>query len=201
MKLQKTGLIIIILAGLFSCQSPKNGKNKDTQEVRENEKNQFSESQPSISFHEAAMTGKLDAVNAYIKNESDIDVTNNDGHTPLMLAAYNGHTEIVEKLLKNGADIHRTDNKSLTPLHFAASGPFPETVKLLLQQGADVNSVDGIENFTPLMYAASEGNTEVVKILLENGADPSMTDEDGDDAETFARQNKHQEVVEMVEMD
>ncbi|MFW6202775.1 MAG: ankyrin repeat domain-containing protein [Marinilabilia sp.] len=201
MKIHKTGLLILTLTGLLGCQSPKSGKNQESGEAMQKKETGSQEPQPSISFHEAAMTGNIDAVNAYIKNGSDIEVTNKDGHTPLMLAAYNGHSDIVEKLLKKGADINKTDNKNLTSLHFAASGPFPETVKLLLQHGADVNAIDDIEGFTPLMYAAAEGNAEVAKILLGNEADPSLTDEDGDDAQTFARQNNHQEIAEILEMD
>ena len=39
---------------------------------------------------------------------------------------------------------------------------------------------------------------EVVKLLLENGAEPAMKDIDGDNAETFARQNGHIEVAELL---
>jgi len=203
MKYFKTGVLIFLFLGFLSCQSPKdkqdNNETQNSPTPDQAKETNTPDNKPAIAFHEAAMTGNRKAVNAHIQNGADVNATNTEGHTPLMLAAYNGHTKIVEKLLKNGASVSITDNKNLTPLHFAASGPFPETVKLLIEHDADVNAIDNIENFTPLMYAASEGNAEVVRILLEHGADTSMKDEDGDDAETFARQGNHQEVIKVFE--
>ena len=89
--------------------------------------------------------------------------------------------------------------KEADEIYVLDTGSTDNTVKLLLENGAEVNATDNIENFTPLMYAAAEGNVEVVKILLENDADISMVDKDGDDAETFARQNNHSEIVEILQ--
>ncbi|MFO8002515.1 MAG: hypothetical protein R6U46_14850 [Marinilabilia sp.] len=38
-----------------------------------------------------------------------------------------------------------------------------------------------------------------MKILLKHDADISMVDDDGDDAEAFARQNNHSETVEILQ--
>jgi ankyrin repeat protein len=48
------------------------------------------------------------------------------------------------------------------------------------------------------MFAAAEGHIDVVRILLEYNADPSLEDIDGDTAETFARQNGHSEVADLL---
>ena len=82
---------------------------------------------------------------------------------------------------------------------FASSGPFPETVTLLLQNKAEPNLADGEEHYTTLMYAAAEGHFEVVKALLDNGADPTLKDIDGDDAVTFALNNGHKEVADLIQ--
>jgi ankyrin repeat protein len=58
--------------------------------------------------------------------------------------------------------------------------------------------VDSEEHFTPIMFAAAEGHIDVVRILLEYNADPSLEDIDGDTAETFARQNGHSEVADLL---
>ena len=86
-----------------------------------------------------------------------------------------------------------------TALLYASTGPFPETVKILLDKGAKPNIIDSDEHFTPLMHAAAEGNLDVVKILLEYEADLSLTDVDGDDAESFARQAGHIQVAEYLQ--
>ena len=40
---------------------------------------------------------------------------------------------------------------------------------------------------------------EVVRLLLAHGADPTIADEDGDTAISFARQKGHSAVVELLE--
>ena len=203
MKISQFIFISFCFAFLIGCQS-KPGQNKEnnqenTTEMKTDDPQSSSKSQPGVSFHEAALSGNLKAVSAHIENSENVDPTNAEGNTPLMLASFNGHTEVVKKLLESGANINASNNKNLNPLHFAASGSFPKTVELLLKNGADVNATDDIENFTPLMYAASEGNTEVVKILVKHNADISMVDVDGDNAETFARQNNHNQIVEILQ--
>ncbi len=81
---------------------------------------------------------------------------------------------------------------------YASTGPFPGTVQLLINNKAEINAYDNVEHFTALMFAASEGQLEVVKLLMENGADASLKDIDGDNAETFAMQNKHPEVAQYL---
>jgi ankyrin repeat protein len=49
------------------------------------------------------------------------------------------------------------------------------------------------------MTAAAEGQVDVVRCLLDHGADRSIKDADGDIALTFARQNGHTKVVELLE--
>lgn len=190
-----SGLMIF----LMSCQT-KAGKDSNQSENKQEiaEQENPKEIQKLIPFHEAAFSGNLETVKMHINRNENLDTMNQDGHTPLMLASFNGHTDVVKVLLKNGAKVDITDNKGLTPLHFAASGAFPETVEVLLENGAPINATDQIEHFTPLMYAAAEGNVEVVKLLLEKGADLTFTDDDGDDAEAFARQNNQPEIVKIL---
>jgi len=68
---------------------------------------------------------------------------------------------------------------------------------LHLQDHSDM--VDGEEHYTAIMYAAAEGHLDVVKILLDSNADPTIKDIDGDDAATFALNNDHKEVADMIQ--
>lgn len=149
-------------------------------------------------FREACMQGLAAEVEGYLYSGIDPAAEDGDGRTGLMLAAFNGHTEIVKMLLDQDVPVNKTDLSGRTALMYASTGHFPETVETLLTGGADPNLADNQEGFTALMFAAAEGNARVVRLLLDHGADPDTRDTDGDDAETFARQNGHTEVAEML---
>jgi ankyrin repeat protein len=149
-------------------------------------------------LREAALNGEYSSVKQLTEAGVDINHIDENGRTALMFAAFNGHTKIVAFLLDQGAFVDMHDSFNRTALLYASTGPFPETVKLLLRNEANPNVVDNDEHFTPLMHAAAEGNKEVVKLLLDYGADPSHTDNDGDNALSFAKENGHTDVIELL---
>ena len=77
-------------------------------------------------------------------------------------------------------------------------GPAEAQTRDVLQQPAEIDVADSEEHFTALMYAAAEGQLEVVRLLLDHGADAALKDVDGDTAETFARNNGHTEVADLI---
>jgi ankyrin repeat protein len=149
-------------------------------------------------LHEAALNGQAEAVDSLLEQGIDVNALDQDGRTALMYAAFNGYEGIVTSLVAHDAGINIKDNYGRTPLMFAATGPFPGTVRMLLDHKAEIDAVDAEEHFTALMYAAAEGQLEVVEILLEYGADAALRDVDGDTAETFARNNGHTEVADVI---
>ena len=77
-----------------------------------------------------------------------------------------------------------------------------KSLSLRKQAGQDlvkVNVQGKLEGFTALMTAAAEGQLDVVRLLLAYGADPGLEDKDGDTAASFARQNGHSAVVDLLE--
>jgi ankyrin repeat protein len=193
----KTILVIISLILLLTgCNSRQINSNRNSNQVPAGK-----ESVPEIqdySLHQAALNGNKKEVLRLLEKGAGIDMKDPDGRTALMYSSYNGHTEIARECLNRGAKVNMRDNYGRTSLMFAASGPFPETVKLLLDNQADPNMADGEEHYTALMYAAAEGQLEVVKILLADKADPTLKDVDGDNAATFALNNGHKEVVDLI---
>ena len=148
---------------------------------------------------EAAFNGDLEEVQRLVSAGAVVDAADPDQRTSLMWAAFNGHTAVVDFLLEQGAKLNAKDSNGRNALMYASSGPFAETVDLLLTKGAEVNVQGTLEGFTALMTAAAEGQVDVVRLLLAYGADPSLTDQDGDTAASFARQNDHSEVVSLLE--
>ena len=150
-------------------------------------------------MRQAALNGDVEQVKTYLDAGTNVNALDQEGHTALMLAGYNGHTKIVIMLIEEDAVVDRRDLMGQTALLYASSGQFPETVKVLLDKGAEPDIVDSNEHFTPLMHAATAGNLDVVKLLITYGADLSMTDVDGDNAESFARQAGHLKVAEYLQ--
>lgn len=147
---------------------------------------------------EAAFTGNLEVAQELVSKGISPNATDAEQHTPLMWAAFNGHTPVIGYLLEKGAKLDATDENGRGALMYASSGPYAETVEFLLNKGAEVNLQGTLEGFTALMTAAAEGQIEVVRLLLGHGADPALKDKDGDTAESFARQNGHTAVVELL---
>lgn len=115
--------------------------------------------------------------------QTQVDVANEAGETPLMMAALKGHADWVKRLVERGA---RIDRSGWTPLHYAATGPQPTIVAWLLERGApvDVRSPNGS---TPLMMAARYGAEESALLLLSKGADGRLRNDRNLTAADFAR--------------
>ena len=98
----------------------------------------------------------------------DVDLSNLNGETPLMMASIQGNLPVVKKLvLQKKAKI---DHIGWTPLHYACSKGQLEVAQFLVANDADVNS-QSLNGTTPLMMAAQSGNESLIKLLLDNGAD------------------------------
>ena len=152
-----------------------------------------------LALFEAAYAGKLVDVERLVAAGTSVDAVDAESRTPMMFAAFNGHRQVVSFLLTRGANVDSKDISGRTGLMYASSGPYIETVEVLLDAGAEVNIQGSLEGFTPLMTAAAEGQVEIVRLLLERGADPTLKDVDGDTALSFAQQEGHTAVVEILE--
>jgi ankyrin repeat protein len=102
--------------------------------------------------------------------QTKVNVENQVGETPLMLAAINNQLELAQVLIQRGADVNR---EGWTPLHYAATRGHREMMRLLLENDAYIDS-EAPNGTTPLMMAAYSGSPLSVKLLLEEGADPTL---------------------------
>ncbi len=127
----------------------------------------------------AIRNGDLAAVQAILaKDPKLLDVQDEAGLTPVILAAAAGRTEVVKELLRLGADLSIGDFENSKAIHSAAQGGFADTVELLVDAGQDVNARDD-NAMTPLHFAASEGRYALVVRLLERGADVNAKNKNG----------------------
>ena len=147
---------------------------------------------------QAALEGHEETVIQALETGTDPNQLDENGRNLLMLAAFNGHTSIAQHLLDQGSKIDTQDLAGRTALMFASTGLNIPTVQLLLNHKAKVNIVDSEEHWSALMFAAAEGHKEVVELLLQHKADLSLPDIDGSTAESFARDNGHLEVADLL---
>jgi ankyrin repeat protein len=118
---------------------------------------------------------------------ADLKAADNEGVTPLHVAARAGYVETLRFLLDHGGDPNRPNAKRETPLFLsivAFLDRFPK-VKLLIAKGANVNS-PGPGGTTPLMLAAKTRSREVLLYLLQQKADANAVDEVGSTALNLA---------------
>ena len=100
---------------------------------------------------------------------SYLDAQDDDGKTPLHLAAENGRHLSVEVLLRNGADALLTNDLGQLPLHSAIQNSHTQCVDLLLKNSlinlADFQSVLARRQ-SPLITACQNGFLDIVRLLI-----------------------------------
>jgi ankyrin repeat protein len=127
-----------------------------------------------------------------------------EGRTPLMLAAGRGDLEAVQTLLAQGAEVNAADARGFTALfHACYNGDedrgYPEVVRALLEAGADKEATIGY-GVRPLMYAAGNGEAGVVEALLAAGADPVARNEGGRTALMMVKDRDYVDVINILHM-
>ncbi|KAM9122589.1 ankyrin repeat domain-containing protein 27 isoform 2-T4 [Pangshura tecta] len=130
-------------------------------------------------------------------NGLGVNVTNQDGFTPLHVAALHGHPELVYLLLKHGANISAKNMNHAVPLHLACQKGHFQIVKCLVDCNAKQNKKDVYGN-TPLIYACLNGQHDIAALLLEHGASVNLSNSKGNTALHEAVIGKHEVLVELL---
>jgi ankyrin repeat protein len=126
----------------------------------------------------------------------DVNASDKEGWTALLLAAEKGHPSVVRVLLDRGANINAKCvcpdwlDGGWTALMIATKLGHDEIVQLLLDKGAEVNG----KNFsgeTALMAAAGRGASTTVTALLEKGAEVNAKTVKGETALMRAADNHY----------
>lgn len=123
-----------------------------------------------------------------VDSGAPFDTADQEGVTPLMIAAGTGQMGPLTALIRRGARCNITNSKGKSLLHFAVLAPLsePNVVKVVMQTQS-VNVVD-VKGRTPLHYAYlwSTNNptkhlesghlTDVIRLLIEGGASEAIVD-------------------------
>lgn len=100
----------------------------------------------------------------FVDRGIELNERNEEGLTPLYLAARHNHCTIVDYLLRKGADVNLIDRQiGRTPLMYTASNGSTQLCHTLLSRGANVAKVS-TDNKTSLMIAANAGHHAVAEL-------------------------------------
>ncbi|XP_055898146.1 serine/threonine-protein kinase TNNI3K-like [Biomphalaria glabrata] len=113
---------------------------------------------------------------------ADVNVKDDEGHTPLHFCCKSGHLVTLHYLLDHGASPHEVNIYGDTPLHLACyNGKLEIAKQLVSQTGQDSLTMENIFSETPLHSACTFGkNLELVKFLLaQTSVDINYQGKDG----------------------
>jgi fucose 4-O-acetylase-like acetyltransferase len=158
MKTLTTTILIVTLLVVVGCRKK---ENQDA-EIRP----------PHVSIQIAALQGNVDAINQHINAGSDLDVKDEYGSTPLIIATTFGKTEVALALVEAGADMEITNHEGSTALLIAAFLCRTEIVEALLDNGADKNALNNAGRTALETVAGPFDNVKVIYDHIGKGLKP-----------------------------
>jgi ankyrin repeat protein len=66
-----------------------------------------------------------------------VSFQNEDGESPLIVAAMRGQNDFAALLIEKGADVNALDNLEHSAMHYASEGGYTEIVERLIMAGAE----------------------------------------------------------------
>jgi uncharacterized protein len=156
----------------------------------------------ALDIFEATALGRVERLKECIRDGSALNSTSKDGFTALHFACFFGQPEAARLLIESGAavDAVAANPTQVMPLHSAASARNLEAARLLLEHGAPgmVNARQQ-GGWVPIHAAAQNGDRPMVELLLQHHADPRLANDEGKTAAIVARENGHEELVDLLE--
>ncbi|PMD60285.1 uncharacterized protein K444DRAFT_588846 [Hyaloscypha bicolor E] len=152
----------------------------------------------------AAAHGWVEYLNLYLKRGGTaFDLEDNDGRTPLSLAAANGCDKVVEWLLEKGEDAstHKVDHMGRSALSWSVGNGQVETMKVLLAKGKEHLSQGDNDGRTPLSWAAENGHDKIVELLLNGDYKVDADQADKNDRTPLfwaAKSGRHRAVLSLL---
>lgn len=146
--------------------------------------------------HFAAYNNQLEALQ-FFPAEFTAEVTDNQGNTPLMIAAARGNLKIIEYLFEKGCNLYRKNNIGENAAIFAAGNGQLDTLEFLDKAGADLMAVnDKGEN--ALTLAARNGHLACVSYLLGRGVPGDLKNNQGKTAFQLALEARQLEIADLL---
>lgn len=117
-------------------------------------------------YFQSATEGDLESLKRQLQQNIDINATDRQGRTAIVLASLNKHYAMVEYLAAAGADINLQDETCFNPFLLGCLTNDLHLIRIMVKAGADLTRLTrfGGVGITP---ASEKGYVEVVRELLE----------------------------------
>ena len=125
------------------------------------------------ALHIVTRRRDLTWLNFLTSKGADADIQNEEGNTPLAIAAQLGWLEGADMLLRRGASVDHTNDRGETPLILAVQLRNLPMVRLLLGKGADPKHTDSVAGYSALDYAKRDQRADAILKLLEAPPKPA----------------------------
>lgn len=116
------------------------------------------------SLIRAIKANDADRIRLLLYANIDANEKNDEGYTPLVLAADRVPADVIRLMIQRGAYVNMRSKNNITPLMAAATANRPEVVNLFLEYGADPSLTDD-EGMTAFAYAVKNKNSKTAAIL------------------------------------
>lgn len=130
------------------------------------------------------------------KNPAVVNITDQMGFSPLILACYRGNVEVATFLIDHVKDLNY-ESREGTALAALSINYNKLLVEKILKKGANPNTADSQGN-TPLLWAIKRSNAELVSILLQFNADKNVKDSIGISAFEYAIKSNNSEIINLL---
>jgi len=104
---------------------------------------------------------------------AQINISNEQGTTPLFAAVSTGRKGIAEFLIDKGADVDLGKEGGWKPIHAATYNEFEKLTTLLVEKGAALSPpCEEIKGYTPLhiLLSTEDAPHKLIELLVKNGA-------------------------------
>lgn len=139
----------------------------------------------------AANQGQTDQVIDLLRRGMDVNTTDQQGNTLLMIAVRTDNMNLAKFLIQNRANAQRRNSYGDNALMLAALKGQDEIVGLMLERKPEINH----GGWNPLQYASYEGHVSVITMLLASKADINMKAPNGHTPLMLAAKRGHIEAV------
>lgn len=116
------------------------------------------------SLIEAVKKGQLNEVEAALKSGANVNTTDKQKRSLLLLATHANNLKMAQLLVSHGANVNQQDEIQDSPFLYAGASGYTPLVKLFLENGARFDVFNRYGG-TALIPACERGHLETVKLL------------------------------------